>query len=256
MKLRMVLGLGFLGLTVLAASAETPRPYITKENRLPEVRQLELGLSTDFRETEISDTEDLSTWTFTPAARYGLAPELAVTLEVPGVRREIGDDDTENGLGDIQLGLEFLAWEDIFHYPYILPYLEVGLPTGDEDKGLGNGDATANIGLAFGTTVYETLSYALDLGYRFLQDEGNVFAARGALIYDLSKQTSVLVEGEFEEAHNGEEDDRVLVLGGLTYKPAPKWFLGLYGGARLDGEEDDPVVAAKLMYTFKAFAPR
>jgi hypothetical protein len=154
------------------------------------------------------------------------------------------------------MGVEFLAWEDIFHYPYLMPYLEIGLPTGDEDKGLGYGDVTAEAGLAIGTTVYDTLSYALDAGYRFLQDAGNVFSASGALIYELSKKTSVLVEGEFEEAHDGEVDDRILVLGGLTYQPTSRWFVGLYAGSRVDGETDDPVAAARVTYTFKAFAPR
>lgn len=256
MKLRNAWIVALFGMTVLGASAETARPLLTKENRLPEVRQLELGLVTEFREEEVSETQDLSKWSFSPELRYGLAPELIATLGIPVERFEGGDDETNTGLGDIKLGLEFLAWEDIFHYPYLLPYLEIGLPTGDEEEGLGYGDTTADIGLAIGTTVYETLTYALDAGYRFLQDAGNVFSVSGALIYELSKQTSILVEGEFEEAHEGEEDDRVLVLGGLTYKPTPKWFVGLYAGARVDGENEDPVGGAKVTYTFKAFAPR
>lgn len=255
MKLRNAWVVVLLGMSAGVASAETMRPLLTKENRLPEVRQLELGLVTEFREEDGSGTEDFSTWEFSPELRYGLASELIFTLAVPALTREVGED-TENGLGDIQLGLEFLAWEDIFHYPYILPYLEIGLPTGDEDEGLGYGDVTAEAGLAIGTTVYDSLTYALDGGYRFLQDAGNVFKVSGALIYELSKQTSILVEGEFEEAREGEEDDRVLVLGGLTYKPTTRWFVGLYGGARLDGETDDPVGGAKVTYTFKAFAPR
>jgi len=256
MKMRNGWMVVLLGAATLNGYSDPMRPMLTRENRLPEVRQLELGVETEFIEKKVEGVNDESLQITSPTVRYGLAPELIFALAVPGVQIDNGAGHKESGLGDVRVGLEFLAWEDIFHFPYLLPYVEATLPTGDEEKGLGTGDSTYQVGIAVGTTVNDTLHYALDVGYRFLQDEGNIASIRGALIYDLSKKTSILVEGEVEGAHEGEEDDRTILLGGLTYKPTPKWFVGLYGGTHVVDGSDDPIVAIKAAYTFKAFAPR
>ncbi|MDZ4199412.1 MAG: transporter [Kiritimatiellia bacterium] len=237
--------------TVSFVQADPTRTYWTHENRLPEARQLEVGVVLDYQEEDISDSDKV--WAVTPQFRYGLTRDLSLSVAVPVLQREPAVGDSVSGLGDVRVGLTLRAWEDIFGFPYLIPYVEAELPTGDEKKELGSEDGVVTAGIAIGTTVYDVLHYALDIGYRFEAEEENVVLIRGALIYDLSKKTSVLVEGEYRGKLDGEVEARKRVLAGFTYRPARNWIVGLYGGGQVTGDSDDVVGAMKVSYTFKPF---
>lgn len=242
-----------LAIAAAGARAEPVRPFLTLENRLPEARQLEAEVSVEYR--DVKDFVGNETrWVAEPRVRYGLARDLAATLAVPVVRREPAYENARHGMGDVRVGLQLRAWEHAFGFPYFIPYAEANLATGDEEKGFGSENASVVFGAAIGTTVYESLHYALDVRYRILKDESNVVSARGALIYDLGRKTSILVEGEVIEKRFPEPEARQLLLGGFTYMPAHNWLLGFYGGGYLK-EYDDVVVGFRLSYSFRPFAP-
>jgi len=126
----------------------------------------------------------------------------------------------------------------------------------DTVKALGERDPWFVVGIAIGTTVYDKLHYALDVSYKILSNEDNIGVLRGALIYDLSKKTSILAEGEFSQHRENETQSRQVLMAGLTYKPTRNWIVGFYGGGQInDGKSDntDSVAAMKVSYSFRSF---
>jgi len=252
--MRNVWMMGFAVAATLTAHAEPMRTFYTRENRQPELHQLETGVAFEYREaTTLYDKDEFSTTLAT--LRYGLAQELTLNVGLPYVTRapEIGD--SVDGFGDIRVGLTLRAWEDIFGFPYMLPYGEAAFPVEDEVKRLGESKPWFVVGVAIGTTVHDKLHYALDAGYKILPDESNVASFKGALIYDLSKKTSILVEGEYGDKRDNELRDRQVVMAGFTYKPTRNWIVGFFGGGQVNDNKgsDDSVVAVKVGYTFRPF---
>jgi len=87
-------------------------------------------------------------YTAAPYIRYGLAENLAVFGDVPFVQNKPSNGDTQQGLGDVEVGAELVVFQDIFGYPFIIPHAEVSFGTGDEDKGLGNGKTLCTVGVS------------------------------------------------------------------------------------------------------------
>jgi len=247
-----VVGMGMLAVSV--AQAEPRRVLLTHENRLPEKGELEVEgafiLQENQDEREQFTVEDVDWRTYAVAARYGLARDLKIGAVVPFSTWEPDEGDGEAGFNDIQIEAELRAFEDVFGYPYILPYLRVSLPTGDEDKDLGDGDPSYTFGAAVGTTVLDDLHYALDLAYTVRGSSENVASVGGSIIWDLNDRCSLVGEGKFTEKLAEEEENSKILLGGLIYRPAPVWLVGLYGGKDMGGDPD-MIAAVRVNYTFE-----
>lgn len=235
-----------LALGAGAAYANPMRTAVVKEKQTPDAGKFEAGLIGWYAEFE--DDDDLSladlddSWSASPYVRYAVWEELTLALKVPyrSVGRPSGADDS--GLGDISVEADLIAYQDIFGFPYIMPYVEVFLPTGDDKKGLGTGEVDMHIGAAIGTTVADVLHWVVD-GRYITEGDDNRAAGGGALIWDLNKKSSLVAEGMIEGKKDGEEEGRKVVMGGLIFRPrsallGPQVMWGFYGGATVDGPEE------------------
>ena len=242
-----------------AAQAAPMRTELTRENMILEKTQFEAGLVGEGRDAsgdEFAQTYGLSATTIMPYARYGLTKELTLNAGIPvkTVSPEGLSDST--GLGDLQLGFDVVVYQDTLGYPYLMPYANIGLPTGDEDKGLGAGQLTATMGAVIGTTVCDDYHWAVDIGYTVAQDKNGVNIG-GSFIWDLSKKCSVLAEVLRNDANlSADIGDRTFItnaktlgLGGVIYRPTDAWMVGVYAGGSLEGDGES-IVAAKICRTF------
>lgn len=244
------------GLAAVAAQAEPYDTILTRENAMPGKGQFEAGLVLGYEEMSDERADGFNNkdiWSTVPYARFGATKDLALALEVPYLNvNSQGEGADENGLGDVVLSAELLGFEDTLGYPYILPYVDLSLPTGDEDKGMGEGDPVFTFGAAIGTTVDDDWHFAVDAGYDIRSENDNTFHIGGSLIWDLDKQFSLIGETLWMESLNEAQDDRMVALGGFIYKPADTWMLGVYGGTEVAGGGDDDVLAAvKIAHTFE-----
>ena len=250
-----------LALCVIAsvASADPIRTVFTKENKFPEAMGLELSLSgggSSF-DADVAD-EDVDRFFVAPGARFGLTDRLAVLAEVPYAGYSVGDLD-EDGLGDISLGTEFLFFEDIFEYAWIVPHATAILPTGDEDDGLGKGEGQGRFGISVGTTVNDVLHYAVDASYTlsgaYHQDEegeyDDLFTGALSIVWDLDSRSSILGEVELRDDPVDEEEDDFALRGhlGMVYKINSRFTLMGYGGGA-SGMEMDFYGMGRLVCSF------
>lgn len=211
-----------LSVAVLCASAslaiaEPQRAVLTTENKFPELRQLELGY--DFYNREFEDSNYRS---HELVARYGLIENLTARVHVPYDSNDPDFGDSESGLGDVRLGFDLVAYQDVFTYPYVIPHLDLSFTTGDEEKGLGSEDGMYMFGVAFGTVTHDMFHWILDLSYAANQgakasDEDDAFQVGISFIWDVSERFTmgleVLVQ-DFQDTDN----EPYLIGGGLTYK--------------------------------------
>lgn len=229
------------------ASADPMRTVFTKENKFPGAMGWELSLAgggSSF-DGDTSD-EEVNSFFVAPGARFGVTDRLTVLASAPYVGYSAGDLD-ERGLGDVALGTEFLFFEDIFEYAWILPHATALLPTGDEDKGLGKGEGQGRLGISVGTTVNDVLHYALDASYTMngasSPDEDGEFedlvAGALSIVWDLDDRSSILGEVQLRDDPVDEEDSYA-IRGhlGLAYKINKRFSLMAYGGGASGLEED------------------
>ncbi len=252
------------------SQSESVRPLYVRENRFPELGKAEVGLIVGYARndeyflSQVDDTayadqgyrfvdkeDKLKVTTFTPYARYGIFDNLTVFARVPvSSQKSDAKDETETGLNDVTLGFELLAYEYTYTYPWVIPYVELTFPTGDEDEGMGLGEMDGIFGVAVGTTTFDKYTWVLDGRYDVNRGDDGRFEGAAAVIWALSDQFSVLAEARVTDKDDNSPDDLpVYINGGLCYRPAEALSVNLYGGASVNAEEDGHG-ALKLAYSF------
>lgn len=261
-RMAWVMGVMAVAAVVSASESEFRRTIFCRENRLPELGCWEVGLLSQYAQYDelagmFGDSLKREEYTFTPYARYGLYENLTAYATLP-----FGHVDSDlarkshTGIRDITLGLELLAYEYTFDYPYVIPYVEIILPTGDDDKYLGNGEFDALFGASVGTTVYDVYHYVLDARYNFNHknsgdgSEDGMFTLAAAFIWDLSDRFSVMAEAKgTSEDIAGESGIPIYLCGGMYYKVSENLSLSWYGGGAFNADETG-MGAIKIGYLF------
>jgi len=215
------------------------RTTLSRENKYPEVGQFELG---GFYEN--AEKDELEQDIYGVYGRVGLWEFVTAEAVVPVVDAEF-EDESNNGIGDVVLKLDLLAFQDIFRYPFFIPHIDVSLPTGDEDDGLGTGETGVTIGMSIGTKVYDMLTYVIDIAYAMNNgddtsfDDDDIFYVSGSLVWDVSDRFALLTEGRIYE-ENSYENYPYIIKGGAAYRVTPDVQIAGYGGVvQNDIETDD-----------------
>lgn len=225
--------------------AEPMRPLLTKENRFPELNRPELGTLVEFIEftdnEEQFKTVDANLVAVTPSVRYRVSENLTLGAGLPVGYFDPDFSGSEFGFGDLSLGVELLAWEDLFRFPYIIPHATVKLDTGDEDTTLGDGDSSAVLGVTVGSQVYDIpVHFNMDASYELMPKINNILLLSASLSWAISERFGVLAEGRLtdEEPPPGAEEHPGLIQGGMYYKPTDSLYLALYGGGYKNSDKD------------------
>lgn len=256
-----------VSLAAVTVGAEPMRTLLNREGRVPGDRVWEGGLEMIYQEITdpVSPYADDNFAALIPYLRFGLARDVSLNLTVPFARSELGSD-TSYGLGDLGLGVDLIGWRGALGYPYLMPYVRVLLPSGDEDQGLGSGETSGRFGLAAGTTVADSWDFVVDGAFVARSETDNSFQVGGAVVYNFfySKKLagdrpdmylpefSLLAEVRYESSTVSEGTDRTSALGGLVYRPTRRWQLSFYAGAEMGEDIDNNLIlAAKTAFMFE-----
>ncbi len=237
---------------VMSAWGDPMRTLVVQEGKIPQTRQPEMGLRTVYQEITETDSpqSDDNYGALEPYLRLALSHDFSLNLAVPLARTELGGSDSY-GLGDIVVGADLMGWQGALGYPYVMPYARLALPTGDEEEGLGAGETRLKFGLSLGTTVEDDWDFVADIGFVARSETDNSLQLGGALVYTFRPEFSLLAEVMYESWSGDALDDRTLALGGLIYRPAERWLIGLYGGTEFGDVDDNLIVGAKLSWTMR-----
>ncbi|HMO50606.1 MAG TPA: transporter [Kiritimatiellia bacterium] len=231
----MIVGRSDLKSVYEISEIRAQRTTLTRENKFPSEGNVEAGGFYAHDERMDIERDILGV-----SARYGLWETVTVGAEVPVVLDSKFNGKSNSGLGDVVLGLDLLAYQDIFRYPFVIPHAEVSLPTGDEDKGLGSGETIINLGISVGTKVFDQLTYVVDASYafngasQFADSDDNQYSLSGSVVWDISDRFAVLAEGRLYEKLDFMDDNPYEIKGGLVYRLSRNLQLAGYGG-KVDG---------------------
>ena len=250
------------------AQSESMRPVFVRENRFPELGKFEVGtfVSHSQNDEKFLQTIDNKAYPFTrftanddkldittvePYVKYGLYENLTAYARFPfSVNESDARRETDRGFNDVAVGLELLAYEYTYQYPWVIPYLEVTFPTGDEDERMGLGKVDGVVGIAVGTTTFDKYTWILDARYDANICDNGRFEGAGALIWQLSPRFSVLGEAKVTEKTKGSKDDApVWINAGFCYRPTEPLSINLYGGTSVNAEEEGHGLL-KVAYSF------
>ena len=183
-------------------------------------------------------------WILPIGIEYGVTDAFVVGIEWEAYKHRDPDDETsEQGIGDVELEALY-SWMSISDLP-VHAALSMGvlIPTGDEDKDLGEG-----------STAYEPVAIlAADLD---VLNGGQIFLNLGAEI-DKHETEKFVNVGAFMALRNWvpslewnrseEEEDRYLTPG-LTWTSGGAWNIGLGVPVGLTDEADDYRVILQIVH--------
>ena len=113
-------------------------PYFTDDPETPKYRHWEFYIASQYAK----DHEGKSATAPHFELNYAVLPDVMLHTIVPLAWNKPNGDSSKYGLGDLELGIKyrFIHEGDMMPQAGIFPILT--LPTGDEERGLGNGRAT------------------------------------------------------------------------------------------------------------------
>lgn len=241
-----------MGLVMAAglAHGEPMRPLLNKENKFPEIKRADVGFRYEFVETADEDLPGTSTNinNFVPLIRYRPLEPLTVTASLPFASVSPDRGDSEAGLGNATVGLELLAFQDLFDYPWIIPHAEYVFGTSDKEKGTATQTEGVKLGVAVGSMAWDVVTFVVDGRYEVNSEEDNIATLGGAIIWDISELFSVHIEMRTSSEKLGvEENHPTLWVGGMTYKASDKLtFIGRGGGG--SNASEDVLVSVEAQY--------
>ncbi len=239
------------------AQSETIRPLFVKENKMPELHTFEVDLLGAYvRYDESQNVKGLelrrSEYTVTPEVRFGAYDNLTLYGRMPFrfIKSDFRDKNM-SGLNDMTLGAELLAYEYTYKYPWVIPYVEVSFPTGNDDDmapiqktdtifGFSQGKVDGIFGVAVGTTVHDVYHYILDGRYDVNTGDNGCFSGAACFIWDLSDQFSFLAEAKISQEPENNPYDGIPAFfnGGLSYAPHERLRCTAYGGTAVNTAEE------------------
>lgn len=266
---KIVLVLVVLVLPALAhlyAQSESVRTLYTRENRFPDLKKFELGTLVSYRQLDeyfinqvdpkafqgyyVDKKAKRSETTVTPYARYGIYENLTMYGRLP---IDFVNSDVKGrtaGLKDLAVGVELLAYEYTYRYPWVVPYIEVTFPTGDSKNHMGLGKVDPIFGIAVGTVTFDKYHWILDGRYDANGADNGLFEGAAAFIWELSRQFSFLAEAKVTQKQKGSTKDVPIYFNsGFCYKPIDELSVNLYGGTSVNAEENGHG-AVKVAYNF------
>ena len=191
---------------------------------------------------EYNDGNEFQQWIFPITVEYGITNAFQIELEWSAlVYNDPDDEDSTTGIGDLSIGA-FYSWMDIGGQPiHAAAALEFGIPTGDEDKELGEGDFTVEpfVVLAWDLPFRSNTQVFLNVGAEISDSEEEMFGNLGFF----TPIGNAILTTEW----NWSEEQRYFTPG-LVWQPHDDWELGLGTPIGLNSDADNFRVIFKLTY--------
>lgn len=191
---------------------------------------------------------------------YALDPGFSLEAKVPYTFRDPANGSSVDDLGNVKVTAKLATYRFADQGAVLGGGLELGLPTGDDTKGIGSNNELevapfVDAGLKQGP--FELTSF-LFLKIPTNQEAGEEdpvdlkLAYQGSLLYHLNSRWALLAEVDGETIASGDEDETVVNLSpGIKYRATDRLQFGVSAGFPVsDDEEFDVRVKASVFYHF------
>ena len=228
--------------------------------------KLNLAAGAEYSTGDYGDPQDTAVWYEFVSARYSMAPwafkVIVPFLQIDGPATVTGDgevegggtDRTVSGLGDVSLSTTYtFSWKPEKLYLDLIG--RVRLPTGDEDRGLGNGEIDYSL-VANLDKDFEVVDVYVEAGRRFLgntivRDREDGWVGGAGISTDLSKETEIGASVSWREAAFEGSPDPADVTAYVRHYLTPDLRLNVYALAGLSN--GSPNAGGGLTLTWTAY---
>ena len=193
---------------------------------------------------------------------YAFNPNISVEIDIPYQWSNPSSSPSQNNVGNIEVGLKMASFAFAQHGVLIGGGIELGLPTGDDDKGIGNDhvleiepfiDAGIKVDnleivgfLAFGIPTNEPEEEK--------DEEDLEIAFNVALLYHITTHLTGTLEIDGHTVASGEEEKTVVNLTpGLIIQPTDDPLLQVGVGVSFPISNDDEFDSQLILSVFRHF---
>ena len=193
-----------------------------------------------FRDNGEVETQEVPFWELV----YGLSERQEVTIEAPVVMRVDANGST-SGLGDAVIGTKLRLHGRPADDAGLSVSLEIKLPTGDEDRGLGSGATDVDLRVRWGRQIRSEIVY-VNLGHTWVGERDGDFLNDTwfyATVWDhpLGRALRLLTEIYGSTADDPDAQNRLAASAGIKWKYRPAQQFQFSAGRSLrDGAEGGP----------------
>jgi len=190
----------------LGAAAVHAGPLDTEDTKTLDPGQVELELRGDYEKSP-----DEKVWSLTTTLNIGVLPGLEVDVDAPFVLLDPDEDTTRGGVGDMELTVKYRVLDETERRPTFMGAVVLRLPTGDEDRGLGEEGVDVQP-LAVVSKTFGLLTLTLNGGYTFVTRDRDLdfWVVTGSFEYEITHAWSLV--GEVVSELSAQQRGDVLVL--------------------------------------------
>jgi len=131
-------------------------PFFTDDPETPEYRHWEFYVASQYTESDEGKSGTAPHFEM----NYAVLPDVMLHTIVPFAWDKPNDESSKYGLGDVELGVKYRFIHESDTIPQVGTFPILTLPTGDEDRGLGEGRAKLFLPLWFQKSWGPWSSYA------------------------------------------------------------------------------------------------
>jgi hypothetical protein len=131
-------------------------PFATDDPETPEYQHGEFYIASQYAKNDEGKSATAPHFEF----NYAALPDVMLHTIVPLVWNKPNDESSKYGLGDVELGVKYRFIHESDTIPQVGAFPILTLPTGDEDRGLGDGRAKLFLPLWFQKSWGPWSSYA------------------------------------------------------------------------------------------------
>lgn len=228
-----------LVLTLGPGAAWAGRPLDTEDTGTVEPGKAELELSGDY-----ANNPDDTLWGLKGVLSVGVLPGLEARVESALLLLEPDDQRSRAGIGDSLFGLKYRLLDEAEALPAVLGSLTLRLPTGDEERGLGDEDVDVGL-LAVVSKAFGPLTLTWNGGYTFVTRDRDLdfWTLAGSIEYRITKALVLVGEAVSTLGTASEPNTAVLRVGGV-YAISDRVRLDMAVGFGVNRASPDVLVTA------------
>jgi len=216
--------------TIYADDAQEPIQELFKSDMVfpQEEGEIQLTFAPQYNEAD-----DGTSWELPIAVEYGITDNLQVELEwISYAHNNPDDEGTSSGIGDAEIGLQY-SWMNISDSSvHAAVGVEVGLPFGDDEKDLGEGEKSLGSYFILGVDIVEQVHTFLQVGVEKPESEDREDFVNVGLIIAASDVAAFTLEYNWEE-------EAAYVTPGFVWTSIDSWELGLGVPVGVADDADD-----------------
>ncbi|MEM9602766.1 MAG: transporter [Pseudomonadota bacterium] len=190
-----------------------------------------LDVDTDLKATVVKWVYRQRDWGFSLSVPYlditGPATEIWEDIDTGELFLVDVDDDNREGLGDTVFSVDRVLSHSVAGRPQLKAGVSLKVPTGDEFKGLGNGEFDLAL-VGSGRVRRAESVFNVSVGYQLMGDTDDIdynnraFVAAG-VFRQLDRRSGVGLRWQYKQASRDERDDLMSVGAFVTHRLRPAW---------------------------------